>query len=81
MEAHPSKAAKANGAAIHINNKVDRKMACRVTSIRIDDAVEVATRNGWLCFWVGGREIRIGPLTPEQAEKLAEDLGYDAVRE
>jgi hypothetical protein len=47
--------------------------------VRIDGRIEVGTEEGWLCFWTDGREFRIGPLTPEQAEKLAEDLGYDAV--
>jgi hypothetical protein len=51
----------------------------RTTSLRIDGRIEVGTEDGWLCFWTGGREFRVGPLTPEQAEKLAEDLGYDAV--
>ena len=50
-----------------------------ITDIRITGDVEVGTRDGYLRFWTAGREIRIGPLTPEQAEKLSEDLGYDAV--
>lgn len=50
-----------------------------LTDIRISGDVEVGTLDGYLRFWVAGREIRIGPLTPEQAEKLADDLGYDAV--
>jgi hypothetical protein len=50
-----------------------------VTRIKIDEKVNVATSDGWLCFWVAGREVRIGPLTPEQAEHLADDLAYDAV--
>ncbi len=52
---------------------------CRVTRIKINHRVDVGTIDGYLCFWTAGREIRIGPLTPEQAEKLSEDLGYDAV--
>jgi hypothetical protein len=51
----------------------------QTTSVPIDGRIEVGTEDGWLCFWTAGRELRIGPLTPEQAEKLAEDLGYDAV--
>ncbi|MCC6420797.1 MAG: hypothetical protein IT429_21390, partial [Gemmataceae bacterium] len=43
--------------------------------------VEVGARDGWLCFWLAGREVRVGPLTPEQAEKLAEDLAYEALDE
>jgi hypothetical protein len=50
-----------------------------VTHIHIRDNVEVATIDGFIRFWVAGREVRIGPLTPEQAERLCEDLGYDAV--
>ena len=50
-----------------------------VTRIRLDEQVEVGTIDGWLCFWTAGREFRVGPLSPEQAEKLSEDLGYDAV--
>jgi hypothetical protein len=56
-----------------------QETGCRTTRIRIDDTVEVATRDGWVCFWTNGREVRVGPLTPEQAEKLCEDLGFDAV--
>ena len=41
---------------------------------RIGDTLE-----RWLIFWTAGREVRIGPLTRDQAEKLAEDLSYDAV--
>ena len=52
---------------------------CRVTRVRINRKVDVGTIDGFLCFWTAGREIRVGPLTPEQAEKLSEDLGYDAV--
>ena len=47
--------------------------------VRITGDVEVGTLDGYLRFWVAGREVRIGPLTPKQAEKLTEDLGYDAV--
>jgi hypothetical protein len=50
-----------------------------LTDIRITSDVEVGTLDGYLRFWTAGREIRIGPLTPDQAEKLSEDLGYDAV--
>lgn len=50
-----------------------------VTRVKIDGGVEVATRDGWLCFWVAGREVQVGPLTAEQAEKLSDDLGYEAV--
>jgi hypothetical protein len=50
-----------------------------VLKIRLTGDIEVAARDGWLCFWTAGREVRVGPLTPDQAEKLCEDLGYDAV--
>ena len=55
------------------------EIGCEVTRVRINGRVEVGTRDGWLCFWTAGREVRVGPLTPEQAEKLSEDLGYDAL--
>ncbi len=53
----------------------------QVTHIYIGNKIEVAARDGWVFFWTAGREVRIGPLTPEQAEKLAEDLGYEALSE
>ena len=59
------------------NGEQDR--ATDLTDVRITKDVEVGTLDGCLRFWVAGREVRIGPLTPEQAEKLADDLGYDAV--
>jgi hypothetical protein len=67
-------------ASIRVENRVEKKTGCHVTCVRIDDAVEVGTRDGWVCFWVAGREVRIGPLSADQAEKLAEDLEYEAVR-
>jgi len=65
--------------AIRVRQKFDETFSTHTTDIRITPAVDVGTIDGCLCFWTQGREIRIGPLTPEQAEKLAEDLGYDAV--
>jgi hypothetical protein len=62
-----------------IKVKTGTELDCRVTKVRINSKVEVGTRGRWLCFWTAGREVRIGPLTPSQAEKLSEDLGYDAV--
>lgn len=44
------------------------------TEVRIKPTVNVGAVGGWLRFWVAGREVRIGPLTAEQAEKLSEDL-------
>ena len=67
-------------ADIRVINKLEKKTRCQVTSIRISGEVEVGTRDRCLCFWVAGREVRIGPLTADQAEKLAEDLEYEAVR-
>jgi hypothetical protein len=66
-----------NQAAIRVRTLNEK--GCRTTKIKIDRTVQVGTRDGWLCFWVAGREISVGPLTPEQAENLCEDLGYDAV--
>ena len=62
-----------------IQTRTVKEIGCEVTRVRINGRVEVGTRDGWLCFWTAGREVRVGPLTPEQAEKLAEDLGYDAL--
>jgi hypothetical protein len=59
--------------------KTVEEPGCEVVRIQLNDKVEVGTSEGWLCFWTAGREVRIGPLTPEQAEELAEDLGYEAV--
>jgi hypothetical protein len=67
-------------ASIRVANRLETKTGCQVTCVRIDEEVEVGTRDGWLCFWVAGREVRVGPLSAEQAEKLAEDLEYEAVR-
>ena len=66
-------------AAIRVKAAHDENFNTHVTDIRVSPAVEVGTIDGYLCFWTQGREIRIGPLTPDQAEKLAEDLGYEAV--
>jgi len=54
-------------------------LATDLTDVRITRDVEVGTLDGYLRFWVAGREVRVGPLSPEQAQKLADDLGYDAV--
>jgi hypothetical protein len=49
-------------------------------NVRVGAAVEVATIDRCSHLWdAAGNEVRIGPLTAEQAEKLSEDLGYDAV--
>jgi hypothetical protein len=65
--------------AIRVKAFFDESTATHVTEVRIRGNVEVATIDGYLSFWTAGREVRIGPVTPEQAEKLCEDLGYDAV--
>ena len=57
----------------------EEDLATDLTDVRITKNVEVGTLDGYLRFWVAGREVRIGPLSPEQAEKLADDLSYDAV--
>ncbi len=64
---------------IHIKSFLNETDDTHVTEVRIRGNVEVATIDGYVCFWVAGREVRVGPLTPEQAEALCEDLGYDAV--
>jgi hypothetical protein len=39
----------------------------------------VAAIDGWIHLWDGKREVRLGPLTTEQAEPLSDDLvGYEA---
>lgn len=65
--------------AIRVKAYLDKDSMTHVTDVRIRANVEVATIDGYLTFWTDGREVRVGPLTPEQAEKLSEDLGYDAV--
>jgi len=65
--------------ALRVKAYFDEEMDTHVTEIRIRADVEVATIDGYICFWTAGREVRIGPVTPEQAEKLSDDLGYDAV--
>jgi hypothetical protein len=74
------KAAKEREKEGAIRVRTQDETGCRVTTIHINGAVEVGTRNGWLCFWTAGREVRVGPFTPEQAEKLSDDLGYEAVK-
>lgn len=78
MKSASQKSAKAL-AAIRVKAFFDEELSTHVTEVRIRDNVEVASIDGYLCFWTAGREVRVGPLSPEQAEKLAEDLGYDAV--
>ena len=63
--------------AIQMKHIQDKEQ--HLTRIRINSTVDVGTVDGWICFWVAGREVKIGPVTPDQAEKLSEDLGYDAV--
>ena len=65
--------------AIRIKSHFNETDETHVTDIKIRGNVEAATIDGHVCFWVAGRMVRIGPLTPEQAEGLCEDLGYDAV--
>jgi hypothetical protein len=50
-----------------------------VTRVRVNGRVDVGTLDRWLIFWTAGREVRVGPLSRDQAEKLAEDLAYDAI--
>jgi hypothetical protein len=65
--------------ALRIRTVGKKEADVKVTTVRISEQVEVGTIDGWLCFWTAGHEVRIGPLTADQAEKLAEDLGYEAV--
>lgn len=66
-------------AAICIRTQMEFDNSTSATEVRIRSNVEVAVCDGFLCFWTDGREVRVGPLTPDQAEKLADDLGYAAV--
>jgi len=52
-------------------------------SVRVELApgVDVGTLDGRLWFSDGMREVVVGPLTPEQAEKLGEDLRYERLAE
>jgi hypothetical protein len=68
----------ATGASIRVTTRVD-DADCRVTRVRVNGRVDVGTLDRWLIFWTAGREVRVGPLTRDQAEKLAEDLAYDAI--
>jgi hypothetical protein len=78
MQVNATKTSRA-GAKPGIQTRTLKEPGCEVTRVRVNGDVEVASRDGWICFWTAGREIRIGPLTPEQALKLSEDLGYDGV--
>ncbi len=51
----------------------------KVVRIHLHPGAEVTTEGGWLVAFDGTQEVRVGPLTPEQALKLSEDLGYVAV--
>ncbi len=64
-----------------IRIRTEETPGCHVTDVQIGDKVEVAVLDGFLTFWTAGREVRVGPLTPDQAEKLAEDLGYEALED
>jgi hypothetical protein len=56
-----------------------KETACRVIRVRLGKNVEVRTEDRWLSFWTAGQEVRVGPLTADQCEKLAEDLAYEAI--
>jgi hypothetical protein len=68
-----------NRAMIRVTSKLDEETDCRVTRVRINGRVDVGTLERWLVFWTAGREVHVGPLSRDQAEKLAEDLAYDSV--
>ncbi len=51
----------------------------RVVRVHLHSVAEVTTEGGWLVILDGTQEVRAGPLTPGQALKLSEDLGYEAV--
>jgi hypothetical protein len=78
MRVKAKRAAHAAGRAT-IQTRTLKEPGCEVTRVRISGEVEVASRDGWVRFWTAGREVCIGPLTPEQVEKLSEDLGYDGL--
>jgi hypothetical protein len=66
-------------AAIRVRTAPEYDGSTSATEVRIRPHVEVAVTDGFLCFWTDGREVRVGPLSPDQAEKLADDLSYAAV--
>jgi hypothetical protein len=81
MKAKASKALQAR-AALRVRTVVNKKKSeLKVTTVRLTEQVEVGTLDGWLCFWTADHEVRIGPLSADQAEKLAEDLGYEGLDE
>ncbi len=51
----------------------------RVVRVCLHPGAEVTTEDRHLVMFDGTLEVRVGPLTPEQALKLSEDLGYEAV--
>jgi hypothetical protein len=50
-----------------------------VTTVEINEHVGLTTEDRYIHVSGGGREMRIGPLSVEQAEGLCEDLGYDGL--
>ncbi len=53
----------------------------KVVRVALHPGADVCSEGGCIVIWGAGLEVRVGPLTPEQAEQLSDDLGYDAVAE
>ncbi len=51
----------------------------RVVRVHLHPGAEVTAEGGWLVLFDQAQEVRVGPLTSEDAGKLSEDLGYDAL--
>ncbi|MBY0528368.1 MAG: hypothetical protein K2R98_33565 [Gemmataceae bacterium] len=75
MQTKEGKATKKPGMEI----KTGDDSGCHMTTVKIHGSVEIGVTDSWLYFWVAGQEVRIGPLTADQAEKLSEDLAYDSL--
>jgi hypothetical protein len=72
--------ARAKGQSV-LHVRTTKEAGGRLSTVKVTPDIEVAAADHCLCFWSAGREVRIGPLTPEQIEKLIEDLEYDLVAE
>jgi hypothetical protein len=65
--------------ALRVRTRMHEEDKTLVTRVRLSAEVQVAVIDGCISLWTAGREVRIGPLTTEQAQQLCEDLGYEAV--
>jgi hypothetical protein len=75
-----SKHQAADAAVITVEEKPadDQTAGTMLTVIGVTENVEVGVFDKWIHVWDGKREVRLGPLTADQAEQLSDDLGYEA---